>query len=152
MRGKTDQVEFGFGGKKVVTLKNPKQRIIPHDMIHYVVEKCFPFEGFIELVFKGHEPGKIMMVLGGVAPKLSSEYSPAPWITESLVESLQALLWNDDHSFEDFQYLYRKACEMRKIEDQPIQREQFQQCMTLTAELTERWQRLPDGEALEFQL
>src|ERR1022692_1996291 len=97
--GKTDQLEFWVAGEKLVQLQNPKQRILPHDMVHYAVETCFPFEGFIKLVFDGHEPGKVIEALKGFAPKLSQEYSQTSWITESLVESLQASLWSSSTTF-----------------------------------------------------
>jgi hypothetical protein len=152
MMGKTDRVEFYLAGVKVVALQNPKQGIIPHDMVHYIIEKCFPFEGFVQLVFSGHEPGKVMEVLGGFAPKLPSEYSQTSWITESLVESLQASLWSGSTSFEDFQYGYQKACEARRIQPQTIQIDQFQHCMALIADLTQRWQRLSENETLELEV
>jgi hypothetical protein len=150
MSGKYDELEFWIGPKRLVQIQNPKQRIVPHDMVHYAVETMFPFEGFIELVFAGHEPGKIMEVLNGFSPKLSDEYSETSWITESLVESLQAALWSQTSSFDHFEYAYGKACEARKIEPATIKRHDFESCLTLVKELSDRWTNLEVGEVLEL--
>ena len=148
---KTDQLEFWVDGEKLVQLQNPKQGILPHDMVHYVVEMCFPFEGFIKLVFDGHEPGKVMEVLSGFAPKISREYSQASWITESLVESLQAALWSNNMTFDGFKYLYNKACEARKISAAPIEETDFNKCTSLVEKLVSNWSDLKAGETIELK-
>jgi hypothetical protein len=148
--GKTDSLKFRIAGETFVHLLNPKQGILPHDMVHYVVEKCFPFEGFIQLVFKGHEPGKTMDVLHNVAPRLQAEYSETSWMTESLVESLQATLWSNSPSFDDFKYAYEKACEARGIEPAEICVADYQACRDLIGDLSRRWSSVEIGTALEL--
>jgi hypothetical protein len=137
--GKTDSLEFQINGKSFVDLMNPKKGIIPHDMVHYVIEKSFGFEGFVLLVFKGHNPGKVMEVLHGVVPKLSGEYSKISWITESLVEAFQSSLWSAGSTFQDFEYLYKKACEARSILAEKIEENSYLKANELAKDLTTRW-------------
>jgi hypothetical protein len=148
--GKTDDLEFRLGSQKIVEIQNPKQRIIPHDMVHYAIEHTFPFEGFIQLVFRGYDPKKVMNVLSGFAPQLPSEYSQTSWITESLVESLQAALWSDNHAFVDFEYAYDKACEARKITPESIVEEDFSSCLELVKILSRQWEEVQVGQVLEL--
>ena len=148
--GKTDDLEFWIGNEKLVKIQNPKQGILPHDMVHFAIETYFPFEGFIQLVFAGHEPGKVMDVLHGFAPKLSLSYSQTSWVTESLVETMQAALWSRVSSFQDFEYAYLKACEARHIPPPPIQESDFQKCFDYIALLSSKWSELKVGETLEL--
>lgn len=148
LSGKYDGVEFWIDSNKLVEIQNPKQRIIAHDMVHYAIESSFPFEGFIKLVFAGHEPGRIIEVLENVSPKL--EYSQTSWITESLAKSMQAALWSETFSFEDFEYAYKKACDARKIEPAKIHRADFEACRKLVASLTHKWENLKVGDSLEL--
>ena len=148
--GKTDNLEFRLGDQTVIEIQNPKQRIIPHDMVHYAVEQSFPFEGFLQLVFRGHNPEKAMEVLRGFAPQLADEYSQTSWITESLVESLQAALWSKIYSFEDFEYAYQKACEARRINPEPITEKDFSSCLELVKKLAKSGKRLKMANLLNW--
>lgn len=47
-----DRISFISEKSVLAEIDNPKQGIIPHDMIHYAVEKSFPFKGFITLTGK----------------------------------------------------------------------------------------------------
>ncbi len=151
---KTDHLEFVLDGRPFVKIASPKQGIIPHDMVHFAIECSFPFEGFIQLVFRGHEPGKLMEVMHGFVPKLPpkppNEYSTNSWLTESLVEAMQALLWSKEATFEGFEYAYSKACEARNISPEPILELDFDRCRKLTSELTIQWMALRAQETLEL--
>lgn len=148
--GKTDRVEFRLGLERVVEVKNPKQGIIPHDMIHFAVEQTFPFEGFIQLVFKGYDPNKVMEVLHGFAPILPGPYPQTAWMAESLVESFQAALWSGSASFSDFEYAYGKACEARKVSPQSITEADFTKCLEMIRRLSSQWPGIREGQALEL--
>jgi len=151
MTGKNDELEFWVDGAELVRVQNPKQRIVPHDMVHYAIETSFPFEGFIRLVFAGHEPGKTMEALNGFSPKLASEYHETSWITESLVEAMQAALWSQVYGYKDFEYAYQQACKARKIKPVKVQRKDFDSCLALIGRLGEEWTRLAAGEVMELE-
>ena len=151
---KTDAVEFRVGDSRVVKLENPKQAILPHDMIHAAVEMSFPFGGFISLVFQGHDPSRTMDVVHGIAPVLATEYPKSSWITESIVESIQATLWGGSPSFRDFYYLCERACDARKIAphefEEKIVETDFVVCMKLIGSWMRSWTELPVGESLSI--
>ena len=148
--GKMDRLEFRLHGEKIVEVQNPKQGIIPHDMVHLAVELTFPLKGFIQLVFDGHQPGKIMEVLHGFAPKLEAEFPATSWMAESLVESFQAAVWSKNSSFQDLEYAYLSACDARKITPNSIDEADYKKCMELMEILTLRWRETPIGESLEL--
>jgi hypothetical protein len=51
--GKFDVMEVMLPGKPVERLDCPKQRIIPHDMVHFAVEHTLKVHGFLGRVKDG---------------------------------------------------------------------------------------------------
>ena len=91
----------------------PEHGILPHDLIHYVVEKHFKMDGAFYAQVKAGANINFSLehnqASRSVGDKLQS------WQTESLVEALQALMWSGNYSYTDFSYLVEQACQARKI-------------------------------------
>ena len=147
-KAKTDHLVFKAADDVVVELDNPKQGILPHDMIHLAVERSFPFKGFLSLVFEGHDPSQTLEVIHGIAPKLVEPYPVSSWVTESLVESIQACLWSKTEDFDEFRYVFDKACEARNIRTTKIDREDFKNCLQLIKRWSHDWEQISVGEKL----
>jgi hypothetical protein len=139
--GKTDRLDIVRANGSVETIGCPKQRIIPHDMVHYAVESTLARRGFLGRVAAG-ETAAFDMAAENEAEGV-----------ERLVEVIQADAWSGGAEAAALFDLYRTTCEARG--DTPLSLDEaaiaaVQECM---AELEARWQALTVGEtmALEFE-
>jgi len=91
--------------------KMPRQGILPHDLIHYVVETALGYEyGFLGLVAKGSEIALVMEQ----SHDIENETLAAQTIhAEAIVESLQAQLWNGQFDQDQFLIGIESACAIR---------------------------------------
>jgi hypothetical protein len=89
----------------------PRQGILPHDLIHYVVESALLYEfGFLGLIARGadfsyameqaHDPG-------------NRDLGKQAVYAEAIVESLQAQLWAGSFDAQQFLEGLRAACAAR---------------------------------------
>src|SRR6185369_2736197 len=87
--GKYDDLSIERSDGLRETIRCPKQGIIPHDMVHYAVERTLAHGGFLGLVADGQ--AAVFATAGG-----DSEEA-----IERLVESFQAEMWGGRVPAED---------------------------------------------------
>ncbi len=93
------------------TAKMPRQGVLPHDLIHYVVENALRFEhGFLGMVAKGADISFAMATAHETGASIASNQAPQ---AESLVESLQAQMWAGCFDEAQFHEGVQGACSMR---------------------------------------
>jgi hypothetical protein len=128
----------------------PRQGILPHDLLHYVVESALGWrQGFFGMVASGADIAWTMEQTHAPANRSASDQAIH---AEALVESLQAQLWSggfDDAAFIDG---VRAACEARG-RGVPVLAPQagtglFGQALALNA----RWQQIPFHGTLELEM
>ena len=120
----------------------PKQGIIPHDMVHFIVESEIATRGF----------------LGGIAAGGDSGFTagadnPHHRAVERLVETVQAEAWGGGPVADaDFIDLYRVTCEAR--DDMPLALDSatIAAIRARIADLTARWEAVPVGGTLMLTL
>ncbi|MBY0306247.1 MAG: hypothetical protein K2W86_14000 [Sphingomonas sp.] len=114
----------------------PKQRIIPHDMVHYIVEREIGARGFMSRVRDG-EAASFAMIGDAESDGI-----------ERLVEVVQADAWSggsDDAAFID---LYRVTCDARDCQPLPIDASAVRTIRARIAALQATWDALPVGATL----
>ena len=138
--GKYDQMRVVRGGV-VETIDCPKQRIIPHDMVHYAVEYALQKRGFLGRV-RGGEPANFQM-----APEPQSDG------VERLVEVFQGDAWSGGNSTpEDMLELYRVTCVARECPTLPVKAEDIVLVRDKIRELDSQWQALAVGGSMTLRL
>ena len=89
----------------------PRQGVLPHDLIHYVVEGALRLDhGFLGLVAKGADISFAMEAAHEATAPSDSDQAPQ---VEALVESLQAQLWAGSFDEAQFHEGVEGACSMR---------------------------------------
>lgn len=138
--GKYDQMRVVRGGI-VETIDCPKQRIIPHDMVHYAVEYTLHKRGFLGRVRDG-EPANFQM---GPEPQSDG--------VERLVEVFQGDAWSGGNATpHDMLELYRVTCVARECPTLPVEAEDIVLVRDKIRELDSRWQALAIGESMSLRL
>lgn len=119
----------------------PKQRIIPHDMVHYAVESTLRKCGFLSRVRDGET----------AAFQMGAETESDG--VERLVEVLQGDAWSGGTSSPaDVLDLYRVTCGARQCQPLPITDEEILAVRICISELDRQWQALPVGQSLSVEL
>ena len=119
----------------------PKQRIIPHDMVHYAVESTLHKRGFLGRVRDG-EAANFQM-----APESESDG------VERLVEVFQGDAWSGGNSSpEDMVALYHVTCRARECPPLPVTPEDILAVRNRITELDQQWQALPVGQSITLDL
>lgn len=137
--GKFDLLEIVRIGSPAEVIKCPKQRIIPHDMVHYAVEHTLNARGFLTRVKDGETAAFQMR---------SEAQSDA---VERLVEVFQGDEWSGgDLSPRDLIGMYRVTCHARSCPMLSVDEAAISEVRAAIAELTRRWAMVPVGEALEL--
>ena len=89
----------------------PRQGVLPHDLIHYVVERTLRLEnGFLGLVARGADISFAMETAHGTSSSSVGDQAPQ---VEALVESLQAQIWAGCFDEAQFREGVEGACAMR---------------------------------------
>lgn len=110
-RDKYDTLRCVRADGSATSVQMPRQGILPHDLLHYIVESGFGYQnGFLGMVAKGAEIGFAMEQSHGVQEALLADQAIH---AEALVESLQAQLWSGDFDIELFEAGVRGACAAR---------------------------------------
>lgn len=138
--GKYDRLDVERGGT-TSTIECPKQRIIPHDMVHFAVESTLKRRGFLTRVRDGEQAVFTM------APDAESD------AVERLVEVMQGDAWSGgDSTPEAMRDLYRVTCEARACPMLPVSDADLAAIRACMAELDARWAAVPVGGRLELRL
>lgn len=138
--GKYDQMRVVRDGV-VETIDCPKQRIIPHDMVHYAVECVLRKRGFLGRVRDG-EPANFQM-----------DPDPQSDGVERLVEVFQGDAWSGGNATpEDMLDLYRVTCVARECPTLPLSAEDIVSVRDRIKELDAQWQALAIGESMRLRM
>ena len=138
--GKHDDLVIERPGLEPETISNPKQGIIPHDMVHYAVESRLSHPGFLSLVAQGQAAG--FAAAGG-----DSEEA-----IERLVETFQAEMWGGRVAAADLLATYAHACEARGHGAAPVSDADVEAIRGTLDELSEQWRQLPLNGSLTLEL
>jgi hypothetical protein len=134
--GKYDEMRVTRNGASEV-IACPKQRIIPHDMVHYAVEGTLQKRGFLGRVREG-EPANFQMGSDAESDGV-----------ERLVEVIQGDAWSGgDAPPEDMLDLYRITCTARACPPLPVRPEDIVAIRRNIQELDAQWQALAIGQSM----
>jgi len=151
--GRTDKLDrlrcIRRDGSETAT-SMPRQGILPHDLLHYVVESALGWRhGFLGMIADGADIGWTMQQTHDPANR---DIADQAIHAEAVVESLQAQLWSgafDEASFLDG---LRDACQARghsvPILATGAGAALFEQASALNA----RWQQVPFHGALALEM
>ncbi len=139
--GKTDHLDIYNAAVVAQTLMNPKQRIIPHEMMHYAVEHTQQQRGFLHRVRDGEAAFFTM------APEAEADG------VESLVEVFQGDAWSGSGSTAaDMIEIYRVTCYARACPILAVDEGEIEAVRTYMKELSEKWDAVAVGQTLELVL
>ena len=128
----------------------PRQGILPHDLVHYVVESGLGWRhGFLGMIAAGFDIGWTMEQTHDPANQAIADQAIH---AEAVVESLQAQLWSD--AFDEVLFLdgVRSACEARGRSVPALApgvgAALFEQALALNG----RWQQVPFHGTLALEM
>jgi hypothetical protein len=133
------------------SVQMPRQGILPHDLIHYVVEHTLGYQnGFLGTVAQGAEIGFAMQQSHDTQrADLAAQLIHA----EAIVESLQAQLWSGSFDAGMFASGLQGACASRGQTVPDLSAVDVrEQLFARTLALGQRWQQLPFYSTLELQM
>ena len=141
-RGKFDRLDIVTAGGPLAPIECPKQGIIPHDMVHFIVEAEVATCGFFGSIAAGGD--------GGFAAGIDNPHHRA---VERLVETVQAEAWAGAPAPDaDFIALYAVTCEARGDAPLALDVAMLAAIRTRLADLTARWLAVPVGGTLVLSL
>jgi hypothetical protein len=139
--GKYDTMEIVHHTGKSEHVQCPKQRIIPHDMVHYAVEHTLRLRGFLGRVKDGEAAGFEMK------PESESDS------IERVVEVFQGDEWSGGGSGPaEMLDLYAATCQARECPALPLDAAAIQAVRATISELSTRWAALKVGGSLRLDL
>ncbi len=138
--GKFDDLLLERSDGTTENIQCPKQGIIPHDMVHYAVERVISRKGFL---FK--------LANGEVTQSFLPSEVDADSI-ERLVETIQAELWSGKSPPNEVIALYQHACAARSHDFFPVSEEDLQLIRGEVDALTAAWDAVPVGGSLVLSL
>jgi len=135
--GKYDLLTLRRPGRQDETIDCPKQRIIPHDMVHHAVETVLDARGFLGRVAVGEDADFRM--------NAESESDGV----ERLVEVFQGDGWSGGNATpEEMIDLYRVTCTARSCPMLAIDAATMLTIRARIAALTDAWGAVPIGGSL----
>jgi hypothetical protein len=148
-KDKTDTLTYQRPDGSSCQSAMPRQGVLPHDLIHYVVEAGLGLRnGFLSLVARGAAASFVMdLTHGPNRAQVEREAIQA----EAMVEALQTQLWSGGWDHEAFLYGVAMAAQSRGVAapefgDQDLQTLLYDAALALAG----RWQALPARQALEL--
>jgi len=147
--GRNDRLRCVRADGTACEVAMPRQRILPHDLIHAVVESRLKFsDGFIGLVAKGAD-------IHFAAQEFHRFVDPARHAqvaqSESLVESLQTQLWAGEFDDAAFRYGLETTCAMRGVAMPDLSRIDAEtELFDVVARLGDEWSRVPANGTWEL--
>lgn len=109
----SDCLEFLRHDGSVSEIDMARQGVLPHELVHYVVETGFGFSrGFLSLVARGAEARELVQLTHD--PANAEAYREAV-VAEALVEALHARLRDGTFDFDSFECCARGACAARNV-------------------------------------
>lgn len=149
-RDKYDALRCVRRDGSATTASMPRQGILPHDLLHYVVETALGYRhGFLGQVAGGADIGFAMAQSHDLQ---NSALGDQGTHAEAAVESLQAQLWNGAFDLGQFTDGLRDACAMRGRAAPDLGRLDVHAALCQAAlALGLRWERLPYYGTLELE-
>lgn len=148
--GKVDWLECVRQDGSTTRCPMPKQGILPHDLVHYVVESTLELRrGFYGIIAAGVGFPKS-------APPWDADEFAIDDLTEalqaeSLVECFQAEMWNGFQPSENFLEILAVTCQQRHVPGlTQATVGNLDRVRSQLQHVTQTWEALPIGEALEF--
>lgn len=142
LAGKYDRLDI-VRAERSESIDCPKQRIIPHDMVHYAVEHTLRRRGFLGRVLDGEAASFHM----GAEAESDS--------VERLVEVFQGDAWSGgDSDPAQMLDLFQTTCRSRQCPALALGEADILAVRERMGELDREWQALPVGQSLvlEFDL
>mgnify|MGYP000031593649 CR=1 FL=1 len=141
-REKFDRLMITRADGTVEQIDCPKQRIIPHDMVHFAVEETLLADA-----------GFLGRVAAGEAATFRMDQADETDAVERLVETIQADAWSGGTSTEaEIIQLYGVTCDARGCAPIELSIETVTRIRERVLELTEAWDALTDGGILTLKL
>lgn len=126
----------------------PEQGIMPHDMLHYIVEKQLAFEH----AFYGQLKAGADIDFKLKHNQLSQEHTDIDQTesrqSECIVEALQSVLCSGNFDYDSFTYRAKRACEFRGIPMPNVNKSAFLFILNECYQLNQKWKRTSTGEAI----
>ena len=139
--GKYDYMDVVRDSAPAERVDCPKQRIIPHDMVHYAVEHTLKTRGFLGRVKEG-EAAVFQMQAEATSDGV-----------ERLVEVIQGDAWSGGQSpARDLVELYEVTCAARQCPTLPLGDAEIDAIRAEIARLDAEWQVLPVGQSMTLVL
>lgn len=128
----------------------PRQGILPHDLVHYVVESTLPFQfGFLSQVAAGAEAA---FVMEQIHDSSNAKVDIEAVQVEAIVEALQTQLWAGEFDQEMFIYAAEMACSARNTAAYVfLERDLKSSLFDAAKSLAEQWQKVPSGGVFELE-
>ena len=136
---KYDLLEIVRADGSIERIDCPKQRIIPHDMVHFAVETVLGARGFVRAIGAGETTAYVPM--GGVEAES----------VERLVETVQADAWGSPGTAAELIALYRLTCEARGHAALPADAHIIETIKDEVLRLQLAWDELPVGGTMELR-
>jgi hypothetical protein len=128
----------------------PEQGVAPHDMIHFVVEKYFAIKGAFYGQLKAGADISFKLEHNEVSREIANIIDV--WQTESMVESLQSLLWSGEKpDYASFQYMTEQACLSRNMPLPKIEIDNFETMTNVLISLNNQWKLLEKGQYISVE-
>jgi len=139
--GKSDRLDVLRENAEPERVECPKQGIIPHDMVHYAVEKTLQTRGFFGRVKDGDGAGFRMK------PEAQSDS------VERLVEVFQGDAWSGANSSPaDVIEMYRVTCDARRCPILPLNEAAIHAVRHTISQLSVHWDSLEVGGTMYLEL
>ena len=139
--GKYDYMDVVRDSAPAERVDCPKQRIIPHDMVHYAVEHTLEARGFLGRVKEG-EAAVFQMQAEATSDGV-----------ERLVEVIQGDAWSGGQSpARDLVELYEVTCAARQCPTLPLGDAEIDAIRAEIARLDAEWRVLPVGQSMTLVL
>lgn len=140
-RGKFDRMTVRRADGSEEHIDCPKQRIIPHDMVHFAVESTL------------HRRGFMARVRDGEAASFGMQAEAESDGVERLVEVFQGDAWSGGGTpLQEMIDLYQVTCRERACPPLPVTVEDMQAVRERIEQLERQWQALPVGGSLTLEL
>jgi hypothetical protein len=139
--GKHDTMDVFRADGSSERVQCPKQGIIPHDMVHYAVERSLQMRGFMHRVKEGE------------AAAFRMEAETESDSVERLVEALQGDAWSGSKASEnEILEMYQVTCAARECPALAVSPEDVAACRHAIHALSVQWAAVPVHGSLELPL
>jgi hypothetical protein len=146
---KADRLQYRRDDGTTCENAMPRQGILPHDLIHYIVESQLGLaNGFLSLVARGADASFAMQTTHDANNR---DIERQAIQVEAVVEALQTQLWNGAFDPEAFAYGVQTASHARGVEPASLDPAQAESLVYAPAiELHRQWSALPTHASIEW--